>query len=63
LNYQPLKNQSAAADERALPLKNQTLLASSLILVRRGGLIFFVTFFHQGKKVKGLYFRGNSRLV
>jgi hypothetical protein len=27
------------------------------------GLIFFVTFFHQGKKVKALYFIGNSRLV
>jgi len=45
--------------ERALPLKKQTLLASSLILVRRGGLIFFVTFLHQGKKVKALYYEWN----
>jgi hypothetical protein len=41
--------------EPALPLKKHTLLASSLILVRRGGLIFFVTFLHQGKKVKERY--------
>jgi hypothetical protein len=25
------------------------------------GLIFFVTFLHQGKKVKALYSKGNSR--
>jgi hypothetical protein len=36
--------------ERALSLKKNTLPASSLILVRRGGLIFFVTFFYQEKK-------------
>jgi hypothetical protein len=27
------------------------------------GLIFFVTFLHQGKKVKGLYSRGNSKPI
>jgi len=37
------------------PQKKNTLPASSLILVRRGGLIFFVTFLHQGKKVKAPY--------
>jgi len=47
--------------ERALPSKKQTLLASSLILGRRGGLIFFVTFLHQGKKVKALYYEWNFR--
>jgi len=41
--------------EPARSLKKNTLPASSLILVRRGGLIFFVTFLHQGKKVKALY--------
>jgi hypothetical protein len=25
------------------------------------GLIFFVTFLHQGKKVKALYFKGNLK--
>jgi hypothetical protein len=27
------------------------------------GLIFFVTFLHQGKKVKALYSRGNSKPI
>jgi hypothetical protein len=26
-----------------------------LDFIRRGGLIFFVTFLHQGKKVKAIY--------
>jgi hypothetical protein len=47
--------------EPALPLKKLTLPASSLILVRRGGLIFFVTFFYQEKKVKALYSERNFR--
>jgi hypothetical protein len=50
--------------ERAILLKEHTLLASSLILglhlkfhpPRR--IDFFVTFLHQGKKVKALYFEG-----
>jgi len=42
-------------------LNKLNLPASSLILVRRGGLIFFVTFLHQGKKVKGLYSKGNFK--
>jgi hypothetical protein len=31
--------------------------------IRRGGLFFFVTFLHQGKKVKALYFEENSRPI
>jgi hypothetical protein len=49
--------------EPAVPSKKLALAASSLILVRRGGLIFFVTFLHQGKKVKGLYYEGNFRPI
>jgi hypothetical protein len=29
--------------------------------IRRAGLIFFVTFLHQGKKVKALYSKGNFK--
>jgi hypothetical protein len=47
--------------EQAHTLKKYTLPASSLILVRPGGLIFFVTFLHQGKKVKALYSKGKSK--
>jgi hypothetical protein len=31
--------------------------------IRRGGLIFFVTFLHQGKKVKALNSKGNLRII